>query len=362
MKVLHLINSLSRGGAESLLKDLLILMKKNGVQVDILTLTSWQNELGEELQKEEISIFSTGLNSIYSPKQVLRIIPFLKSYDLVHVHLFPAQYWYCLAAKLTKASITALTTEHSTWNRRRNWFLFKHFDSLVYQQYAKIICVSEEVQKNICFWIPNLKEKTITIKNGIVIDRYALAEPCPIEQLASGLSKNDKLILMAARMSSAKDQETLIRAIKLLPPNYRLLLAGEGERKEVLVNFVREMGLADRVHFLGFRADLASVLKSVDLFVLSSHWEGFGLAAVEAMASGLPVLGSNVGGLAQTLGRAGVVFPRGDYESLAGMIRRFLTDRKYYESKSVESRERAKSFSIEQTASEYLKIYAELLK
>jgi glycosyltransferase involved in cell wall biosynthesis len=362
LKVLHLINSLSEGGAENLLKDLLPAMKGGGVDPEVLLLTEREDLYGDCLKRAGIPVFSTGVDNVYSPRQVFKVFSFLEGYDLVHVHLFPAQYWFALAKKLTGISVPALTTEHSTHNRRRNLLFFKPIDKLIYQQYAKIICVSDDVRNNLCRWVPAIAERTVTIYNGVDIVRYFLAKPYGREQLIPGLDQDDKLILMAARLSPAKDQETLIRAISLLPANYHLLLAGDGERKDALIQFVRRAGVMERVHFLGFRGDLDRIMKSVHLFVISSHWEGFGLAAVEAMACGLPVLASDVPGLARTLGGAGILFSEGDHQTLAREIERILTDTEFYIEKQQASLSRSEDFTLGKMVQDYLRVYHELLK
>ena len=102
---------------------------------------------------------------------------------------------------------------------------------------------------------------------------------------------------MVARFSEQKDQPTLIKAIKELPENVHLLLIGEGTLKQKNENLAKEIGVSDKVHFLGFRNDVERILKTVDIVVLSSNWEGFGLAAAEGMAAGKPVIASKVEGL-----------------------------------------------------------------
>ncbi|WP_082021825.1 glycosyltransferase family 4 protein [Sphingobacterium sp. T2] len=101
---------------------------------------------------------------------------------------------------------------------------------------------------------------------------------------------------------------------------YYLLLVGDGVRKNELVKLVNENNLGNRVHFLGVRNDVNSILKSVDYVVVSSHWEGFGLAAVEGMAAQKPVLASNVKGLGEVVNGAGILFEKGNEQSLAENI------------------------------------------
>lgn len=83
---------------------------------------------------------------------------------------------------------------------------------------------------------------------------------------------------------------------------------------------INKLNLNDRVHLLGARKDVPNIMKTADLFVLSSHFEGFGLVAVEAMASGLPVIGSNVAGLTDIISGAGRLFDQGNADQLSEII------------------------------------------
>ena len=114
--------------------------------------------------------------------------------------------------------------------------------------------------------------------------------------MSEEIGEGEKIVLMVAAMREQKDHETLIRASKLLPQEYRIIFVGEGERMEEVQNYARENGSAS-ILFLGRRADVPSIMKASDVFVLSSKWEGFGLVVVEAAATGLPVVASDVDGL-----------------------------------------------------------------
>ena len=95
-----------------------------------------------------------------------------------------------------------------------------------------------------------------------------------------------------------------------LPVNFKLILVGEGPLKNSSQMLVQELCLKDRVFFLGNRDDVERIFKTADLSVLSSHWEGFGLVAVEGMAAGKPVIASNVSGLSEIVSGAGVLFEK----------------------------------------------------
>ncbi|MGH9669124.1 MAG: glycosyltransferase, partial [Terriglobales bacterium] len=134
------------------------------------------------------------------------------------------------------------------------------------------------------------------------------------------------------------------------------------ELRPSLEALAASLGIWERVHFLGRRADVPQLLKLADVYVHSSHWEGFGIAAVEAMAAGLPVIASDVPGLSQVVGSAGLLFPRGDADCLAGHISSVLASESLRRQLSQAGRERARSFSIEQSVEAYINLYRSVVE
>ena len=102
MKIVHIINNFASGGAEKLLLDTIPLYREKGIEVDLLLLNGKPSPFMNALKEKGCcSIYSLGLNSEYNPIQVFKLVPFLKKYDIAHVHLFPSQYWAVLAKLLS---------------------------------------------------------------------------------------------------------------------------------------------------------------------------------------------------------------------------------------------------------------------
>jgi glycosyltransferase involved in cell wall biosynthesis len=363
MKVLHIIDSLSLGGAETLVKSLLPRMKDKAIEPEVIILKRSADHSADELEHSAIPVYETGLNNVYSPRQILRLAKFLKvnNYDLVHVHLFPAQYWYVFARLLIKDKYPAVTTEHSSFNKRRNKLLYRLFESYIYKKYEKIICISQAAMRELTSWQPAVADKTVMIYNGIDISKYKKARAYSRKELLPSVKKDSKLILMVASLTAKKDHQTLFKALKVLPSTYELVLVGEGPLKLKYLELVKYSGLVDRVHFLGHRFDVDKIMKTVDLFVHSSHWEGFGLVVVEAMASGLPVIASDVAGLTEVIGNAGMFFPPGDSDRLASLIVEVLESVSLYEVLRKKGLERSKDFDLDLMVSNYIKVYDMIL-
>ena len=125
---------------------------------------------------------------------------------------------------------------------------------------------------------------------------------------------------------------------------------------------VRDLGIADRVHFLGRRSDVPELLKMADIYVHPPAFEGFGIAAAEAMAAGKPIVATNVPGLAQVLGDAAVLVPPSDPEALATQISALMKSNERQNELSRRALERARIFSIDDTVSAYIDLYRSVVK
>lgn len=229
----------------------------------------------------------------------------------------------------------------------------------MYSRYRKVICISDSTEQNLRDFIRDGSDKICTILNGINIKRYSHA--IPVDKSTISNHPERKVIAMVAGFRYQKDQETLIRAFNSLPDTYELWLIGDGERRSIIEQCIKDNKLENHVLLLGVRSDIPSLLKSVDVVVQSSHWEGFGLAAVEGMAAGKPVVASNVVGLAQVVDGAGILFPLGDDKCLANIIRNLLENYTYYQQVATKCCERAQMFDIQKMVDAYNTVYEELI-
>lgn len=361
MKVLHVINCFARsGGAEKFLFDLALQIKRQGIDIEILSLVApavQNREFVENAEKSGIPVHILRQEALYSLKNIGRLRRFFREhrFEVVHVHLFPAQYW-CAFARNNLFKL--VFTEHSTDNRRRRHWLFRFIDRCVYQFYDKVICISEKTEELLLKQIGKIP--TVIIPNGINMEVFSAAKPVELDKLLNAGS-DVKLVTMCAAFRKGKDYMTLFRAVKFLPENIHVLCVGSGELKDEHENYCREQGLLSRVHFLGLRKDVASIFKASDVVVLSTNYEGFSIAMLEAMASGKPFIASDVPGIGDLVKGYVTLFPLGDEKCLADSILRVLEDRDYSSDIVRKSLEFARRYDIVSTASQYVELYRKLL-
>lgn len=354
MKVLHVTTSLNIGGVSRFLTDLLPFQSQN-CDVTLLVLQSRRNDFTESLIDKEVEVISLDVDNIYNPLITFKLARIFKSYDIIHVHLFPPLYWAGLASLVSKSKI--VYTEHSTNNNRRTKPWLRFFEKFIYNKYAAIVSISCETQVQLLNWLrlseAESRKKCIVINNGVNPDVF---HPEETEDVL------EPWLLMHARFGYEKDQKTVIQAMRYLPDSVKLMFAGDGPTKQEYQDLVYELGLEKRIFFLGNRDDIPKLINSSIIGVQSSNFEGFGLSALEIMSCGKPVVASDVLGLSQVVGGAGLLFPQGDYEALARHLTSLLSLPEYYQEVASKCLERAKEYSIQLTVEHYLNVYNKVLK
>lgn len=343
-KILHIINDLSlNGGAQKFLVDL-VLEHKPDYEIKILVLCD-DNDYQDILAEQNIECFNWQTLSL-SQKWTLLRWP-----DLVHGHLYPAIYLALLAVGKKR-----IQTEHCSHNRRRDYPLLKFMEHVLYRGHDLTVSISEKVQDELVKFMPRYQHKYHVVHNGVDLNRF----PMVAKKAHTLIDKLTVNIAMVGRLHKHKDHETLFHALAKLPNQYHLHLAGDGEKKAALKQLADESNMTHRVHFHGVVTDIPAFLSDMDVYVQSSHVEGFGLAAVEAMAAGLPVLSSNVPGLDDVIGHDRYLFRVGDSNQLAMMIQRITTCNEFYDSAATYSVSRAKLYTIDKFREGYYGIYQQL--
>lgn len=358
MKILHVITTLLTGGAEHLLVDLLPRLKEKGHQVELAVFNTDETPYYKELVASGIKVHVfAGSGNVYNPLHIFRLLILMRKFDIVHTHNTAPQLFAALCSVLCKVQLC--TTEHNTSNRRRRWKWYACIDRWMYSRYKKVICISDQAETNIKEYLgKKFCENVYTIYNGMNVKRFANAEPC--DELIDEY-KGLHTAVMVAGFRYQKDQMTLIKAYKHLPNDYHLLLVGDGERRHELETLIAKLGLQQRVHLLGLRTDVPNVLKSAEIVVMSSHYEGLSLSNIEGMVSGNPFVGSDVDGIREVTQGYGVLFPHGDDKALAEIIEKLCTDKQYAAEVSAKCIERAKMYDIQKMVDSYNDVYLDLM-
>ena len=360
MKIIHVIGTLEIGGAEKLLKDLLPELKKKENDVSLLVIGSGSSFFIDYLENQGVEVMLLNKSNIYNPINIFSIFNSLKNYKYIHVHLFPSLYFISFI-KILDSKKVLFYTEHNTTNKRRGKWYFKYLEVVLYKRYSKVISISRDTQLNLLEWLSIDKdlERFCVIGNGVNIEEYSSAEPALLKE-----SINKRVILMVSRFSKQKDHETLIKAFRIIANKKKdviLFFAGEGQTLVDMRKIVEDHSLSNDVCFLGARYDVPNLMALSDIGVQSSNWEGFGLTAVEFMASGTPLVASDVKGLSEVVQNGGLLFKQGDYNGLAKIILNLLDDEHFYQEISIKGIDKSQLYSCENMANSYFEIYQEFM-
>ncbi len=353
MKILHVITSLATGGAEKLISEIVPMLRDKGHQVDVCCFDGVDTIFKQILLEKGINVYAFGHNcNVYNPFFILKLLRLMKNYDVVHTHNTAPQLFAAICSML--CSVVLFTTEHTTSNRRRNWKWYVRIDKWMYSRYKKIICISKKAEENLRKYQPEI-QKICTIFNGVDIYKFYNAKP--VDELKS----NRIVVVMVAGFRYQKDQDTLIKAFTYLDKRkFELWLVGDGSRRNILENLVVQLGLTDNVKFWGIRSDIPNVLKTADIVVMSSHFEGLSLSNIEGMSVNKPFIASDVDGLREVVEGYGILFPHGDEKALATIIQKLSVDKEYYKYIAAKCWERAQKYDIQKMVDSYNELYNNL--
>lgn len=283
--------------------------------------------------------------------------------DLIHSHLPDQNFHSCLVGRMAGRKVVA--TYHGALDVSRARAALK---MRVVRRFASAtVAVSQSLAQSLrSAGFPS--ERVFCIHNGVDTERFAVA-PSGRLRAELGCANGTRLIGMVANLRRDKGYEFFVRSARLVAdrePQCHFVAVGEGdqESRDLLEALVRELGLAGRFSFAGFRPDIPDVLADLDVFVLSSTSEGFSLATVEAMAAGRPVVVTRSGGPQEIVedGRSGFLVPPADPETMAARVCDLLANPLLAKElgdnarRSVEQR-----FSLARMLAEYENLYQRLL-
>ncbi len=323
MKILYLITRGDEiGGAGIHVLDLAEQMQRR--EHDVLVLAGGkEGELFDRARQRGIPI--QNLAELVHPIQVrsdyhcirqLRQILRQVKPDLIHLHSSKAGAIGRVAALL--AGIPSVFTAHG-WaftegvsKKKRMLYLSIEY-SLAF--FAKKIITVSQYDKNLALRYRFPRHKLQVIHNGVVNQNPRL----PVRS-ASLEAKRPVRLLMVARFSQQKDHSTLLKALHLISSlNWRLDLLGTGETLGQMQELSQRLNLSDKIYFHGASDKVNQYLVEADIFVLSTNWEGLPLSILEAMSAGLPIVATDVGGVAECVQhqRNGYLVPRQNPQALA---------------------------------------------
>lgn len=252
--------------------------------------------------------------------------------DVIHSHGYKADVVAWLAGRPLRTPLISSCHPWLETDNNRRAALYALIDKLILLRFDRVVAVSEQVRQE-CHVGPLRKRDIPVIANGLAMPTAIAAVDTDDIRQELNIPSGHLLIGSVARLTREKGHIFLLEAFAdvvrrtLIPAS--LLLMGDGTEKKPLQQACHRLGLEDRVHFLGHRAGVPAFLRQMDLFILPSLSEGLPMALLEAMAAGVPVLSTTVGGIPGILdyGQAGKLVSPGDAPALAAAMLELIHDR-----------------------------------
>lgn len=368
LKILQVNSSRAWGGMEMHLPLLAEGLVKRGHEV--LTVCHPQGRIVQRVRSKGLAYIPVAIDGYFSPKSTYRLsqITRRERIDVIHSH-YSKDLWLLVPAARLVGKVPVILTKHLASSVMKGDFLHRW----IYSNTAKVIANSEFIRKNVIKGCAISPEKVVTIHYGLDLQGY---DPTKVDgelvRREFRIDGDTKLVGMVGRFSPGKGYEDLLLAAREIVRELDrviFLVVGEAsveqeEHEQKIKRMATDLELSDRIIFTGFRRDIPQIMKALDLFVLPSHDESFGLVLIEAMAMGTPVVSTDRGGVIEIVeeGVNGLQVPPKDPLSLARAIITLLKDEKKRIAFGRAGRERVeREFSWERMIQKVENVYYEAL-
>jgi len=319
-------------------------------EVDQVVVTGRGGELARRLAADRVPVVTPPWEGALDLRALSATIRTAERGSILHAHDGHALTLAGIASFISGAHLVATRRVEFSVRRRGFW-----------RRAERIIAISDAV-RGVLLSAGFPPDQIAVVPSGIAIDETArVTREDPRRKL--GLLPSTSLAVATGALERPKDHATLIRAAALTLGNSDLhwAIAGEGRLRADLERLIDQLGLRRRVHLLGEVPDAARLVASADLFVMSSIEEGLGTAVLDAMALGIPVVGTRAGGIPEMLaGGAGTLVPPGDPRALADAVTALLNDPAARAAQVARGREAVRRFSDERMAEGVLQVYRSL--
>ena len=330
--VLHLIDTGGPGGAETLLHRLVADFAAAGHKnVVVISRDSWLADRIRELGISPIILPSEGSFNVGYLRALLRLIR-ESGPDIIFAHLYGSAIYGSIAGRIAGVPVVTVLHGQSDVDPAARFATLK---ALVVRGGARrIVFVSAQLARELATRLGLDRQRLEIIENGINVEAFRPGQD-PTLRRELGLAADALVVGAIGNVRAPKAYDVLLDAARIVcdqTDKVRFVVAGQGDGvlHEALQAQRERLGLGGRFYFLGFRSDTSSILRGLDLFVLSSRTEGFSIACLEAMACGVPVVATRSGGPEAIVvdGESGLLVPPGSPAALADAMLRLLEDRR----------------------------------
>lgn len=365
IKILHIIKSLGRGGAEMLLPETLKLHNKKKFEFHTIYFLPWKDQMVPEIQQAGGKVLCIeSSNNFKLLSKYKQVIAYCKEYkiDVIHSHL-P---WSGLIARLVykKTGIPVLYTEHNI--QERYHIATRKLNALSFNWQSRSLGVSADVSRSIN---ENIKPKipVQTLLNGVNTEKfYRNRDAAKKIKKEINIPEDALVIGNLAVFREQKDLVSWVKAFQLINqkyPDVYGLLVGAGPKEKEIMNLIKEKGLEERIVLPGLQTDTVAYFSAMDIFMMSSQFEGLPIALLEAMSTSCAIVSTKAGGVVEAVRTNvdGLLSEVGDFKELAEHSCKLLSDNDLLLKMQKAARNRTvDAFGLKNMVQELEKCYLEL--
>ena len=289
------------------------ILKSLGYEVHVLANFSFGNttsdertkEFKEELENMGIKVYNvpiprkiTAIKEMISSYKKIKKVCSENNYDILHCHSPIGGVLARFAFKdFRKKGGKLIYTAHGFHFFKgapiKNWIIFYPIEKFCSRYTDCLITINKEDYKR----AKNFKAKEVKYVPGIGIDTKKIKDIKKNRKILNEFNIKDEVVLVSVgELSNRKNHKVILKALEKVKGNFKYIICGQGAKKEELIKISKELNLQEKVEFLGYRQDVKEILKASDIFCFPSKQEGLPVALMEAMASGLPVICSDIRG------------------------------------------------------------------
>ena len=353
MKIIQIMPEFGLAGAETMCENLSYELVRQGEDVIVISLYEYHSAITERLELNGIKMIYLNKKPGLDLSMITKLINIFKQErpDVIHTHRYVMQ--YAIPAAIFAGVNRRVHTVHNI-AKKENTRIARKVNYLFFKLAHVIpVALSEEIQSTIAEEYHLKKERIPIILNGINLSKSITKKSYDFGSVIN--------ILHIGRFSTQKNHVGLIEAIETVNKSFpctRLQLIGEGELKNEIINMVQERKLANVVDFIGVQDNVFPFLGQADIFVLPSNYEGIPMTLIEAMATGLPIVATKVGGVPDMLeDKKEALIVENNKDSLVNAIEQLLKDKELRFEFGSNAIKKSELFSSAVMARKYIDVY-----
>lgn len=364
MRIMLVTHGLGTGGAEMMVLNLARELRRGGCPVLVVCLGSGDTDIADALRDADVRVEALGKRKGPDPRVTAGLRRLIHDFRPTAIHTHQPVLAYVLpAVRLSGAHPRLIHTVHSVATHETRLPVLRRFNRYAFSHGVVPVALGEEVRDSICREYRLAPEGVPVVRNGVDVGAFACERD--LEPTSEGAGRRAPRLLCVARLARVKNHVLLLDAVAALAHAGRdvsLTLVGDGPLAADLEQRARALGIADRVRFAGPQRDTAPFYAEADLFALASEHEGLPMSIIEAMAAGLPVVATAVGGVPSIVAdgaNGALVNPRGPQaaQEIAAAVVRIWEDPERYGRLSRAALATAQDYSARAMMEAYCDLY-----